>query len=354
MPLTSDFDYPLPRELVAQEPLRDRTSARLMVLDRSSGRVIDTAFSRVGDFLVPGDLLVLNDTRVMPFRLPGRRAATGGRIEVLLIEPLEPGPSPLLWLAYTRSGGRLRPGEQLLLPGSAAARLVERRGDDGDVLMLSLPQPYDSVHGYVQELGVTPLPPYIERGRRGVDTAVDREYYQTVYARVPGAVAAPTAGLHFSDELLESLRAAGVETTAVTLHVGPGTFRPVKAEDVELHRMHSEPYVVPETAASAVNGALSSGRRIVAVGTTVVRTLESAAMASVPVSPGAGRTDLFIRPPFDFALTGAIITNFHLPRSTLLMLIAAFAGREAVLAAYAEAVRLRYRFFSYGDAMLII
>jgi S-adenosylmethionine:tRNA ribosyltransferase-isomerase len=352
---TSDFDYHVPHELIAQEPLKDRAAARLLVLDRDTGDTTHTVFSRIGEFLRPGDLLVLNDTKVLPFRLTGERSASGGKIEVLLVEPVEKSAHPLRWLAMTRSGGKLRVGDKLELQGGASAVVVERRGEDGDVVDINLPERYrDDVYGYLDDCGITPLPPYIERGRRGEETPDDREYYQTVYARVPGAVAAPTAGMHFTNELLGRLHEQGVATTYITLHVGPGTFRPVKGEDIASHHMHSEVYAISEEAADKVNRTRAAGGRIVAVGTTVVRTLEAAVSEDGFLRAGSGRTDIFIYPPFDFRLTDALITNFHLPKSTLLMLVSAFAGRERILSVYAEAVKERYRFFSYGDAMLIM
>jgi len=339
---TRDFDYRLPRDRIAQRPLASRDASRLLVLDRASGRVTHRVFRELPELLAPGDLAVVNDARVVPARVRGRRAATGGKVEVLFIEPEIPG----RWRALLGSGGRLEPGEIVKLPGDGAhLRLLERQGLEGDLVEtgeLDVPK-------LLAEHGHVPLPPYITRP----DDDADRAAYQTVYARTEGAVAAPTAGLHFTPELLARLEARGVERAAVTLHVGPGTFRPVKAERVEDHAMHAERFEIGAEAASAVNRARAESRRVVAVGTTVVRALESAARATGRVEPFGGRTSLFIRPPFEFQAVDALVTNFHPPRSTLLMLVAAFAGREHVLAAYAEAVREGYRFFSYGDAMLI-
>jgi len=352
---TSDFDYHVPHELIAQEPLKDRAAARLLALDRKTGAVTHTVFSKVGEFLRPGDLLVMNDTKVMPFRLTGERSASGGKIEVLLVEPVEKSAHPLRWLAMTRSGGKLRVGDTLKLCGGASAVLAERRGEDGDVVDIELPERYGGdVYGYLADCGITPLPPYIERGRKGEDTPDDREYYQTVYAKVPGASAAPTAGMHFTEGLLAELRRRDIQTAYITLHIGPGTFRPVKGDDITKHHMHSEAYAISEEAAEKVNETRASGGRVVAVGTTVVRTLEATAAKDGVLRAGEGRTDIFIYPPFNFRMTDALITNFHLPKSTLLMLVAAFAGRDRILDAYREAVERKYRFFSYGDAMLII
>jgi len=340
---TADFDYELPPERIAQRPL-GRGRSRLLVLDRSTGRVEHQAFCRLGEHLVSGDLLLLNDTRVMSARLEARRA-TGRRFELLLLHPVGVGS----WQALIRPGARARPGEELQLADGGAA-VPQRRLDDGQWLVGFSP-PLDSAR--LEGLGATPLPPYIRRPHG--PTAADREDYQTVYAREAGAAAAPTAGLHFSRETLAELGAGGVELVFLTLHVGLGTFRPVAVEDVGRHRMHREWYRFTPEAAAAVNRARRDGRRVVCVGTTSVRALEAALLGGEGrVEPGDAWTDLFITPGFSFAGTGAMLTNFHLPRSTLLMLVCAFAGRERVLAAYDEAVRAGYRFYSYGDAMLIL
>jgi len=340
---TADFDYELPPERIAQRPL-ERGRSRLLVLDRSTGKIEHQAFPRLGEHLVPGDLLLLNDTRVIPARLEARRG-TGRRFELLLLRPAEEG----CWQALLRPGARARPGEELLLADGGAV-VPRRRLDDGQWLVGFSP-PLDSAR--LERLGGTPLPPYIRRPHG--PTAADREDYQTVYASEAGAAAAPTAGLHFTREILGELAAEGIELVFLTLHVGLGTFRPVAVEDVAEHRMHREWYRFAPEAAAAVNGARGEGRRVVCVGTTSVRALEAALRAGEGrVEPGDGWTDLFITPGFSFAGTGAMLTNFHLPRSTLLMLVCAFAGRERVLAAYGEAVRRGYRFYSYGDAMLIL
>jgi len=334
--LTSDFDYDLPPASIAQEPA-PRGESRLLVIDRPAPE----RHSRVKDLprrLRPGDLLVLNDTRVIPARLYGQSAG-GGRMEILLIEKI----AEREWEALVKPGKRARPGAVIEIAEGLAAEVVGKR-EDRYLLRFSEP-----VEPHLDRLGHIPLPPYIHRP----DTPEDRERYQTVYASRPGAVAAPTAGLHFSEELLREIADAGIEIARVTLHVGIGTFKPVDAERIEEHRMERERYEIGEEAAEAVRRARESGRRIVAVGTTVVRTLEGAAVdGSGEVRAGSGATGLFITPGFRFQVVDALLTNFHLPRSTLLMLVSAFAGRERVLAAYEEAIREGYRFYSYGDAML--
>jgi S-adenosylmethionine:tRNA ribosyltransferase-isomerase len=330
--LTSDFDYHLPPERIAQEAA-PRGESRLLVLDRTG----PDRHARVRDLprlLRPGDLLVLNDTRVIPARLYGQRAS-GGRMEVLLIERR----GEREWDALVKPGRRAQPGTAIGFDAGLSAEVMDKREDGRHLLRFSEP-----VEPHLDRLGHIPLPPYIHRP----DTPEDRERYQTVYARHPGSVAAPTAGLHFNEELLREIESAGIEIARVTLHVGIGTFKPVSAERTEEHRMESERYEIGEETAAALRRA----RRVVAVGTTVVRTLESAARDG-EVQPGSGSTALFITPGFRFQVVDALLTNFHLPRSTLLMLVSAFAGREKVLAAYEEAIREGYRFYSYGDAMLV-
>ena len=335
--LTSDFDYDLPPASIAQEP-SPRGESRLLVLDRSGPE----RHARVRDLprlLRSGDLLVLNDTRVIPARLYGRSAG-GGRMEILLVERV----AEREWDALVKPGRRARPGARFEIGEGLTAEVMDKREDGRHRLRFSEP-----VEPHLERLGHIPLPPYIHRP----DTPEDRERYQTVYARRPGAVAAPTAGLHFTAELLREIEGAGVEIARVALHVGIGTFKPVSAERIAEHRMERERYEIGEETAAALRRARQAGRRIVAVGTTVVRTLEGAALAGGgEVRAGDGATDLFITPGFRFQVVDALLTNFHLPRSTLLMLVSAFAGRERVLAAYAEAVREGYRFYSYGDAML--
>jgi len=343
----ADFDYELPRHLIAQHPLPERDLSRLMVLHRASRRIEHRRFRDLPDYLQPGDLLVLNDTRVIPARLVGTRA-TGGRVELLLIRPHGDA-----WRAMVKCRGRLVPGEQLSLEGGAlACRFLERLPGGEAVVAFDL-EP-DALMAKLDQVGRAPLPPYIKRPKdHDPEAPADKERYQTVYARRPGAVAAPTAGLHFTERLLAALEAKGVERTTVTLHVGPGTFKPVRVERVEDHEMHAEWFEFPEAAARAIARARNRGGKIVAVGTTSTRVLEAAAREG-HLSPRAGWTDLFIYPGFEFRLTDALVTNFHLPRSTLLMLVSAFAGREFILEAYEEAKRLGYRFYSYGDAMLIL
>lgn len=328
--LTRDFDYDLPAGSIAQEAA-PRGESRLLVLDRTG----PDRHARVRDLprvLRPGDLLVLNDTRVIPARLYGRSAG-GGRMEILLVERL----GEREWEALVKPGKRARPGARIEFDEGLTAE-VTGKSEDRYRLWFSEP-----VEPHLERLGHIPLPPYIHRP----DTLEDRERYQTVYARTPGAIAAPTAGLHFTEDLLREIEEAGVRIARVTLHVGIGTFKPVSVETIEEHRMDRERYEISEEAAAAIG----SAKRIVAVGTTVVRTLESAAIGDREVRAGSGSAELFITPGFRFQVVDALLTNFHLPRSTLLMLVSAFAGRERVLAAYEEAVREGYRFYSYGDAM---
>ena len=352
---TSDFDFELPPELIAQQPAARRDGSRLLVLDRATGERTHRTFRDVGAYLRPGDLLVVNNTRVIPARLHGHKATTGGAVELLLLEEESPG----RWDALLRAGGRRpRPGEPMTFCGGALlAELVTEREMGRALVQLTSARPLLEL---LDQFGEMPLPPYIRRkederrttedGRQRTD---DKERYQTVYAREPGAVAAPTAGLHFTPDLLGELALGGIATAEVTLHVGLGTFRPVSVEQVDQHRMDAERYEVSPAAAAAVRAAKARGGRVIAVGSTSVRALESAAAATGTVEAGRGRSDLFIVPGYAFRAVDAILTNFHLPRSTLLMMMSAFVGRERLLAAYAEAVRERYRFFSYGDAMLI-
>jgi S-adenosylmethionine:tRNA ribosyltransferase-isomerase len=348
---TADFDYDLPPELIAQQPAPRRDASRLLVLHRTRGAWEHRRFGDLPGYLRPGDLLVLNNTRVIPARLHGHKEATGGQVELLLLEEEAPG----RWDALLRAGGRRpRPGEPLVFAGGALrAELIEERELGRALVRLESSRPLLEL---LEEFGETPLPPYIRRTEGGGPDAEDRARYQTVYARMPGAVAAPTAGLHFTPELFAALADRGVERAEITLHVGLGTFRPVTAEDVEAHRMEAERYAISPAAAAAVHAARARGGRVVAVGSTSVRALESAAASSDTgeLSPGEGRSALFIRPGYRFRAVDALLTNFHLPRSTLLMMVSAFAGTELVRSAYREAVRERYRFFSYGDAMLIL
>ncbi|MBX6378806.1 MAG: tRNA preQ1(34) S-adenosylmethionine ribosyltransferase-isomerase QueA [Clostridia bacterium] len=340
----ADFDYFLPPDRIAQTPVEPRDAARLLVLDRRSGRRCHHVFRDLPDLLAAGDLLVLNDTRVLPARLVGRKAS-GGRVEMLLLRRLTPE-APGEWEALARPARRLQPGTEVIFgDGQMTARILDRRGDG---LVRAAFTSCGDWETALARIGQVPLPPYIRR------PVADPSRYQTVYAREAGSAAAPTAGLHFTPELIGRCREVGIEVTFVTLHVGLGTFRPVQVQRVEEHRMHAERYRVPAEAAAAVAAARRRGGRVVAVGTTVVRTLETAADGDGSLRAGEGWSDLFIYPGFRFRVVDAMITNFHLPRSTLLMLVAAFAGRDLILEAYREAVAAGYRFFSFGDAMLIL
>jgi S-adenosylmethionine:tRNA ribosyltransferase-isomerase len=339
----SDFDYDLPEALVAQEPVTPRDASRLLVLPRE-GPAEHRRFSELEELLAPGDLLVFNDTKVIPARLVGRKES-GGKVELLLCEPLEGGLGAR-WRALGQASKPIRAGSVVAFDG-LTARIEAVEGEGFYVVWLD--REGAALEAALSRAGRTPLPPYIHRE----PDPRDRERYQTIWAREPGSAAAPTAGLHFTEPLLARLSARGIGRTAVTLHVGPGTFLPVRGESLEGHRMHPERYEVPPAAARDIAACRARGGRVVAVGTTTVRTLESAAGGGT-VLPGAGRTALFIRPGHRFGAVDAMITNFHLPRSTLLVLVCAFGGTARVLAAYREAVERRYRFFSYGDAMLLM
>jgi S-adenosylmethionine:tRNA ribosyltransferase-isomerase len=345
----TDYDFELPPELIAQEPSHRRDEARLLVLDRALGALAHHRVADLPEFLRPGDLVVLNDTKVVRARLFGRRAKTGGKWEGLFLRR-----QGTVWemLAHTR--GYLRDDEEIIVPARSGSyqpdfrlRVVGRTPERHLLVTPAEPcDPFDILEHY----GHVPLPPYI---RKGLDTAADHERYQTVFAREPGSVAAPTAGLHFTPDLFDRLRAKGVESAFVTLHVGAGTFAPLGLDQIQSGRLHQEYCAVSAAAAAALAACRARGGRIVAVGTTTVRTLESFARAQA-AAPWSGTTDLFIRPPFEFRSTDGLLTNFHLPCSSLLMLVAAFATRPMVLEAYRAAVALRYRFFSYGDAMLVL
>ena len=332
-----DFDFELPGELIAQEPLPERDASRLLVLPRSSGPVSHRSVRELPSLLRPGDLLVANDARVIPARLRGHKERTGGKVELLLVEPLGGAD----WLALGQASKPLRAGAFVEVMGSRI-EIVQVRG--GGELVVRLPLSGDALWSFLDEAGEVPLPPYIAHA----PGAQDRERYQTVYARERGAVAAPTAGLHFTPRLLSALAEKKIIFFSITLYVGPGTFLPVRVRRTEDHRMHSERYVVPAPTAEAIARTRSSGGRVIAVGTTALRTLEASHGRE-----GPGATDLFITPGYSFSTVDGLLTNFHLPKSTLLMLVSAFAGLDRVLAAYREAVAQRYRFFSYGDAMLI-
>jgi S-adenosylmethionine:tRNA ribosyltransferase-isomerase len=342
--LLSELDYDLPEELVAQVPVEPRDASRLLVLSRGGGALRHLRFSDLPDLLAPGDLVVLNDSRVLPARLAGRKE-TGGRVELLLVEPVGEDRGSR-WRAMGQASKPIRPGSRIDLGGLAAD--VERVEGDG-FLIVRFDREGGELEEALERVGRVPLPPYIRRE----PTAEDRARYQTVVAREPGSVAAPTAGLHFTPGLLERLAARGIERTTVTLHVGPGTFLPVRAARLEDHRMHAERFAVPPSTVRAVEETRARRGRVVAIGTTVVRVLESA-VSEGGLRPGPGRTDAFIRPGHRFRAVDALVTNFHLPRSTLLALACALGGTAPVLAAYRSAVECRYRFFSYGDAMAIL
>jgi S-adenosylmethionine:tRNA ribosyltransferase-isomerase len=369
----ADFDYELPEELIAQQPPAERGASRMMVVDRATGAFNDDFFSGIGQHLRPGDLVVLNDSRVIPARLYARRTLRRerekptGRIEVMLLEPVLDPVGANQWRALVRPGRKVAIGERLVFPAPTGEIVLEaevlERGQFGERLLEFAP-PHDSIgddffaidfFDILDRIGHVPLPPYIHRD----DALADRDRYQTVFAEARGSVAAPTAGLHFTPQMLDALAAQGVEIARVTLHVGLGTFAPLRVERVNEVRLHSERYTISAEAAAAINRAVAEGRRIVAVGTTVVRTLEAAALEAggepgdKPIQPHSGTTDIFVSPGFEFRLVGALLTNFHLPQSSLLMLVSAFAGRERILAAYRHAVEQKYRFFSYGDCVFI-
>jgi S-adenosylmethionine:tRNA ribosyltransferase-isomerase len=360
-----EFDFDLPAELIAQEPAADRGAARLLHLHRDDGHLTDSVVTALPGVLRGGDLIVVNNTRVFPARLIGRRVPSGGAVECLLIRRLEAseGGSVARWEALMHPGQKLRPGAAVVFEGPRAPGLqtdpaprsvhgevLERRFNGRRIIRLWTGDE-QAVDDAVDAIGHVPLPPYINRG----DRCGDRERYQTIFASARGSVAAPTAGLHFDARLTAALAARRIEIAEITLHVGYGTFQPVRVERVEDHQLEAEHYSVGEPAAAAINLALDEGRRVVAIGTTTTRTLEAVARAhGGRIAAGDGATSLFIYPGFEFRVTSGLLTNFHLPRSSLLMLVAAFAGRERVMAAYRAAIARHYRFYSYGDAMLIV
>ena len=356
---TADFDFLLPAELIAQQPAPERDASRLLVVHRKSGRITHREFRSFLEYLHEGDTLVLNDSRVIPARLRGVNANTGGQFEILLLEENAAND----WWAMLRPGKRARIGTNINVhaqngESSSVQATVVEKNEEGHRRLHFDGTP--NIIGNLEELGEVPLPPYIRRtDTREMDK--DKQRYQTVFARPPGSVAAPTAGLHFTEPLLDEIRGRGVKICFLTLHVGLATFTPVKTETISAHKMHEERFEVSAKTAHTVNEAKTEGRRVIAVGTTTVRVLESVASQNQGrLVSGSGRTRFFIHPPCDFKIVDALLTNFHLPRSTLLMLVSAFAapndtrGRDAILSAYAEAIRERYRFFSYGDAMLIL
>ncbi len=338
----SDFYFELPPELIAQDPLEDRSSSRLLVLDKETGEVSHHVFTDILDYLNPGDCLVLNNTKVIPARLLGVKEETGAHVEVLLLKRREGN----VWETLVKPGRKCRPGTRLVFgEGLLLAEVLDTVEEGNRLIRFFYQGIWEEV---LDRLGEMPLPPYITHRLQ------DRNRYQTVYARYEGSAAAPTAGLHFTKELLDRIEEKGVQTAYVTLHVGLGTFRPVKEENILDHHMHSEYYQVSKEAADKINAARQGGGRVICVGTTSCRTVESAADANGMVQPGSGSTEIFIYPGYRFKVLDALITNFHLPESTLVMLVSALAGREHVLNAYEDAIREKYRFFSFGDACLII
>lgn len=338
---TSDFYYDLPKELIAQTPLKDRSSSRLLVVNRQTGELSHRHFTDIADYLNPGDCLVMNDTRVIPARLYGVKEGTGGKIEFLLLNRKNRDE----WEVILRPGKKAKPGARFVFgDGMLTAEVIDTVNDGNRIVRFSYDGLFENI---LDKLGEMPLPPYI------TEHLDDRERYQTVYSRHEGSAAAPTAGLHFTPELLKKIESRGVKLVYVTLHVGLGTFRPVKVDDVENHRMHSEFYVIDEDSANTINETHRRGGKVISVGTTSTRVLETVADNSGEAHAQSGWTDIFIYPPYRFKCVDSLITNFHLPESTLLMLVSAFSSKEIIMNAYKEAVDNRYRFFSFGDAMFI-
>lgn len=337
-----DFYYELPEELIAQDPLEDRSSSRLLVLDRKSGAVSHHIFREITDYLQEGDCLVINDTKVIPARLIGSKIGTEAKIEVLLLKRKENN----IWETLVKPGKKAKVGAKISFgDGLLTGEVIDIVEEGNRLIQFSFEGIFEEI---LDQLGQMPLPPYITHQLQ------DKNRYQTVYAKHTGSAAAPTAGLHFTPELLEEIREKGIEIARVTLHVGLGTFRPVKVDEITDHHMHSEFYQIDEEAAAKINRAKDSGGRVICVGTTSCRTVESAAAADGHLEPKSGWTEIFIYPGYQFKVLDGLITNFHLPESTLIMLVSALAGRENVLAAYEEAVDERYRFFSFGDAMFVV
>lgn len=338
---TKDFDFYLPEELIAQDPLEDRSSSRLLVLDKETGERTHGSFRDIVGYLNPGDCLVINNTKVIPARLIGEKEGTGANIELLLLKRKEND----IWETLVKPGKKAKPGTRISFGGGLLIGEIIDVVEEGNRLVKFY---YEGIFEEIlDQLGQMPLPPYITHQLQ------DKNRYQTVYAKYEGSAAAPTAGLHFTKELLKEIEEKGIVIANVTLHVGLGTFRPVKVEDVTKHHMHSEFYQVEEAEAAKINAAKASGHRVICVGTTSCRTIESAADENGIVKAGSGNTEIFIYPGYQFKVLDALITNFHLPESTLLMLVSALAGKDKVLATYEEAVKERYRFFSFGDAMFI-
>ncbi len=339
----TEFDYDLPQQLIAQHPLGERTASRLLLLNSESEQIVHEQFASLSELLREGDLLVRNETRVIPARLLGKKQS-GGQVEVLLVRQSDPVQN--VWRCMTRSSKPVRVGSLLEFPEGICGEVIDTEDDGQRLVRFTCSGDFLEV---LERAGHMPLPPYIRRE----DHDADKDRYQTVFANNPGAVAAPTAGLHFTAETFAALAARNIDVCGVTLHVGPGTFLPVRTDNLNEHRMHSEVYEIPEATAEQINTARAEGRRIIALGTTVTRTLEHAVDNQGLLQAGQGETSLFIKPGFKFRIVDALITNFHLPKSTLLVLVSAFAGRDFILKAYAEAVDHGYRFFSYGDCMLI-
>ncbi|NLZ53632.1 MAG: tRNA preQ1(34) S-adenosylmethionine ribosyltransferase-isomerase QueA [Thermoanaerobacteraceae bacterium] len=337
-----EFDFYLPEDLIAQEPIENRSKSRLLVLNKTNGEIEHRSFEDIIYYLKPGDCLVLNDTKVIPARLIGRRKRTLGKIEMVLLKPVEVD----IWEVLVKPGRRASIGEEIVFgDGELIAQVIEKTDFGGRIVKFFYKKPFQEL---LHELGEMPTPPYIKKKLQ------DKNRYQTVYAANPGSAAAPTAGLHFTKELLENIREKGISITFITLHVGLGTFRPVTVENIEQHKMHAEYYEIGQEAADIINSTKESGGRVVAVGTTSTRTLETVADVNGKIRPCSGWSDIFIYPGYKFKAIDGLITNFHLPKSTLIMLVCAFGGKEKVFKAYKEAVNVRYRFFSFGDAMLIM
>jgi S-adenosylmethionine:tRNA ribosyltransferase-isomerase len=347
---TDELNYYLPAELIAQQPAGVRSDSKLLVFNRSSSELTDSTFSRIGDFLLRGDCLVLNDTKVLPARFFGERGS-GGKLEALFLAERSPG----VWEVMLKGSRKVRQGEIVCLKDKTKndfceAEILNKTDQGGCRLKIKTDANVETI---LEKIGFPPLPPYIKRGRDQSQAAIDKLRYQTVYARHTGAVAAPTAGLHFTDELIKQLKQTGIHLAYITLHIGEGTFKPITTDNIEEHKMHQEQFSIDEKNAQIVNATKEKGGRIIAVGTTSARALETIASGS-QVKAATGTTELFIKPGYKFKIVDAMVTNFHLPKSTLLALVAAFAGLENILAAYRHAIEQRYRFYSYGDAMLIV
>jgi len=347
---TEELNYYLPPELVAQQPLGLRSDSKLLVFNRSSGEIVDSRFSSIGDFLLAGDCLVLNDTKVLPARFFARRN-TGGKLEGLFLSEKTVG----IWQVLLKGTRKVKTGEVIYLKDKAnedfcKAEVLNNPAPDGCWLRIKADGGFETI---LDKIGYPPLPPYIKRGADLHQAAIDKLRYQTIYAREPGAVAAPTAGLHFTDELIEQLKAGQVSFAYITLHIGTGTFKPITTDNIEEHKIHQERFNIDEKNARIINTTKEKGGRVIAVGSTSARTLETVAIGS-RVQALSGKTELFIKPGYQFKIVDAMVTNFHLPKSTLLALVAAFAGLENTLTAYRHAIEQRYRFYSYGDAMLIL